>query len=74
MQTKLYANLSQGIDSFMRIAMTLRRRELKLESISMTNDCKDMELIVNEDETSSQLVLSHINKLCDVENLRVVTL
>ncbi|MCI5838981.1 MAG: ACT domain-containing protein [Peptoniphilaceae bacterium] len=74
MQKKLYANLLHGMDSFMRVAMTLRRRELKLKSISMTNDCKDVELVLNEDDTPLDAVLSHMNKLCDVENLRVVNL
>lgn len=71
METTLYANLKQGMDSFLRIAMTLRRRELKLKSLSMTND-NEIILVLNEDETPSRLVLNHMEKLCDVQNVRVV--
>lgn len=73
METTLYANLKQGMDSFLRIAMTLRRRELKLKSLSMTTDCNEMILVLNEDETPSKLVLNHMAKLCDVQNVRIVT-
>ncbi|EGY79614.1 MAG: ACT domain-containing protein [Peptoniphilus sp.] len=72
METKVYANLLQGMDSFLRIAMTLRRRELKLKSLSMSTDCNEMVIVLNEQETSSQSVLNHMQKLCDVGNVRVV--
>ena len=51
MKTTLYASLAQGMDSFLRIAMTLRRRELKLKSLSMSTDCNEMVLVVMENET-----------------------
>ena len=73
MKTTLYASLAQGMDSFLRIAMTLRRRELKLKSLSMSTDCNEMVLVVMENETSSKTVLNHIAKLCDVSNVRVET-
>ena len=52
--------------------MTLRRRELKLKSLSMSTDCNEMVIVLNEQETSSQSVLNHMQKLCDVGNVRVV--
>ena len=73
METTLYASLLQGMDSFLRIAMTLRRRELKLKSLSMSTDCNEMVIVVMENETPSKAVLNHLVKLCDVSNVRVET-
>ena len=38
MDRNLYASLNQGIDSFLRVAMTLRRKEIAIKAISMTTD------------------------------------
>ena len=38
MKRNVYANLSQGMDSFLRVAMTLRRKELEVESMSMSTE------------------------------------
>ncbi|HBG0679482.1 TPA: hypothetical protein KPB98_003243, partial [Clostridioides difficile] len=55
MENTVYAKLNQGIDSFLRVAMTLRRREVDIQSISMTVDNMNnsgIKLIVNEEKTS----------------------
>lgn len=72
MERKLQANLLQGMDSFLRITSTLRRKELKLKSLSMTTDLNEMELSFNENETSSDMVLNYISKLHDVKDVRFV--
>lgn len=75
MERSLYANLSQGIDSFFRVAMILRRKEIAVKAISMTTDNSDntgMELIINEEITSLQEVINYMNKLYDVRNITVL--
>ncbi|EGT3949484.1 TPA: hypothetical protein KPG83_002627, partial [Clostridioides difficile] len=60
MENTVYAKLNQGIDSFLRVAMTLRRREVDIQSISMTVDNMNnsgIKLIVNEEKTSLDSVL-----------------
>ena len=44
MKRNVYANLSQGMDSFLRVAMTLRRKELEVESMSMSTESSGMQL------------------------------
>ncbi|EGT4830036.1 ACT domain-containing protein, partial [Clostridioides difficile] len=66
MENTVYAKLNQGIDSFLRVAMTLRRREVDIQSISMTVDNMNnsgIKLIVNEEKTSLDSVLNHMKKL-----------
>lgn len=61
MENTVYAKLNQGIDSFLRVAMTLRRREVDIQSISMTVDNMNnsgIKLIVNEEKTSLDSVLN----------------
>ena len=38
MKRNVYAKLNQGMDSFLRVAMTLRRKELCVEQISMSQE------------------------------------
>lgn len=66
METTLYARLTQGLDSFMRVSMTLRRREFKLKKLSLCLEEEMMEMTVNEAESSSNAILSHLEKMCDV--------
>ncbi|HGM3893731.1 TPA: ACT domain-containing protein, partial [Clostridioides difficile] len=63
-----------GIDSFLRVAMTLRRREVDIQSISMTVDNMNnsgIKLIVNEEKTSLDSVLNHMKKLHDIREITV---
>lgn len=74
MENTVYAKLNQGIDSFLRVAMTLRRREVDIQSISMTVDSMNnsgIKLIVNEEKTSLDCVLNHMKKLHDIREITV---
>lgn len=74
MDRNLYASLNQGIDSFLRVAMTLRRKEIAIKAISMTTDKYEntgIKLTINEEITSLQEVINYMNKLHDVRDLKV---
>ncbi|VIF58556.1 Uncharacterised protein [Clostridioides difficile] len=54
--------------------MTLRRREVDIQSISMTVDNMNnsgIKLIVNEEKTSLDSVLNHMKKLHDIREITV---
>ena len=72
MKRNVYANLSQGMDSFLRVAMTLRRKELEVESMSMSNESSGMQLTINDEITSLQDVINYMRKLHDVYDLKVM--
>ena len=71
MKRNVYANLSQGMDSFLRVAMTLRRKELEVESMSMSTESSGMQLTINDEITSLQDVINYMRKLHDVYDLKV---
>ena len=72
MKRNVYANLSQGMDSFLRVAMTLRRKELEVESMSMSTENSGMQLTINDEITSLQDVINYMRKLHDVYDLKVI--
>ena len=72
MKRNVYANLSQGMDSFLRVAMTLRRKELEVESMSMSTESSGMQLTINDEITSLQDVINYMRKLHDVYDLKVM--
>ena len=72
MKRNVYANLNQGMDSFLRVAMTLRRRELEVESMSMLRENGAMHLTINDETTSLEDVINHMKKLHDVSDLKVM--
>nr|WP_296109792.1 ACT domain-containing protein [uncultured Terrisporobacter sp.] len=72
MKRNVYANLSQGMDSFLRVAMTLRRKELEVESMSMSTESSGMQLTINDEITSLQDVINYMRKLHDVYDLKVI--
>ena len=72
MKRNVYANLSQGMDSFLRVAMTLRRKELEVESMSMSTESSGMQLTINDEITSLQDVTNYMRKLHDVYDLKVM--
>ena len=72
MRRNVYANLSQGMDSFLRVAMTLRRKELEVESMSMSTESSGMQLTINDEITSLQDVINYMRKLHDVYDLKVM--
>ena len=51
--------------------MTLRRKELCVEQISMNQEESGMWLTINEDQTSLEEVVNHMRKLYDVTDLQV---
>ena len=71
MKRNVYAKLNQGMDSFLRVAMTLRRKELSVEEISMNSENSGMYLTINEETTSLEEVVNHMRKLYDVTDLQV---
>ena len=72
MKRNVYASLNQGMDSFLRVAMTLRRKELEVESMSMSaKDC-GMQLTINDERTSLEDVINYMRKLHDVFDLKVM--
>ena len=72
MQINVYASLSQGMDSFLRVAMTLRRKELEVESMSMTRENSGMQLTINDEKTSLEEVVNYMRKLHDITDLKVM--
>ena len=72
MRRNLYAKLNQGMDSFLRVAMTLRRKELEVESMSMSTESSGMQLPINDEITSLQDVINYMRKLHDVYDLKVM--
>ncbi|MGL6105078.1 ACT domain-containing protein [Romboutsia sp.] len=74
MDKVVYADLNQGIDSFVRVTMTLRRKEINIQSIRMITDSNNnasIELTINEDVSSIETVLNYMSKLHDVENIEI---
>lgn len=74
MEKIIYADLNQGIDSFLRVALTLRRKEISLNSIKMLKDENQnmtIELVFDDKYTSVEVIVNHLNKLYDVENIEI---
>ncbi len=72
MKRNVYASLNQGMDSFLRVAMTLRRKELEVESMSMSAENGGMNLTINDERTSVEDVINYMRKLHDVSDLKVI--
>ena len=72
MKRNVYASLNQGMDSFLRVAMTLRRKELEVESMSMSAENCGMYLTINDETTSLEDVINYMRKLHDVSDLKVM--
>ena len=52
--------------------MTLRRKELEVESMSMSTESSGMQLTINDEITSLQDVINYMRKLHDVYDLKVM--
>ena len=72
MKRNVYANLNQGMDSYLRVAMTLRRKELEVESMSISVENCGMQLTINDETTSLEDVINYMRKLHDVSDLKVM--
>ncbi len=74
MYVTIYAKLNQGIDTFLRVTTTLRRKEIKIHSIKMITDENNentIELVLNENNSSIEVVLNYMNKIYDIKNIEV---
>ncbi len=75
MYKSVYAKSNEGLDSFIRLTSTLRRREINIHSIKMETDYNNelvIEIIIDENTTSLENVLNHMYKLHDLDDIRVL--
>jgi len=74
MEGRVYARLDQGVDSFLRVAATLRRKEFNIKALNMVsseNSGVDMEVQVDNCERTINDVVNVILKLADVKEVRI---
>lgn len=74
MNKRVSAKLNQGIDSFLRVALLLRRKEIDIKHISMVTDSMEnfgVEILLDESQINIDVVLNYISKLHDVNEVRV---
>lgn len=75
MECKVYARLDQGVDSFLRVASTLRRKEFNITALNMvcgSGSGVDMEVKVDNKSNVNEVV-NVILKLADVKEVRVLS-
>jgi len=76
MENKVYARLDQGVDSFLRVATTLRRKEFNIKALNMVTSSEDsgvnMEVLVDSTRHSVNDLVNVILKLADVREVRVL--
>lgn len=74
MEGRVYARLDQGVDSFLRVATTLRRKEFNIKALNMVssdNSGVDMVVQVDNCERTVNDVVNVILKLADVKEVRI---
>lgn len=76
MENRVYARLDQGVDSFLRVATTLRRKEFNIKALNMVSSSEDaavnMEVLIEEGKHCVNDVVNVILKLADVKEVRVL--
>jgi len=76
MENRVYARLDQGVDSFLRVATTLRRKEFNIKALNMVSSAEDsavnMEVLIEGSKQSVNDVVNVILKLADVKEVRVL--
>jgi acetolactate synthase regulatory subunit len=76
MECKVYARLDQGVDSFLRVASTLRRKEFNITALNMVcssyDSDVDMEVRVDNTRNTVTDVVNVIMKLADVKEVKVL--
>ncbi|MBP1745042.1 MAG: hypothetical protein H6Q58_2020 [Firmicutes bacterium] len=77
MENRVYARLDQGVDSFLRVASTLRRKEFNIKALNMVSSSGDsgvnMEVLIeNSHNHCVNDVVNVILKLADVKEVRVL--
>jgi acetolactate synthase regulatory subunit len=75
-ENRVYARLDQGVDSFLRVTSTLRRKEFNIKALNMVTSSGDsdvnMEVLVDSTKHSVSEVVNVILKLADVKEVRVL--
>lgn len=73
MECKVYARLDQGVDSFLRVASTLRRKEFNITALNMVCGESDVDMEVRVDNRNDvNDVVNVILKLADVKEVKVL--
>jgi len=72
-QSRVYARLNQGIDSFIRVTSVLRRKEFNIKEINMKSQSShiDLDIVVYDDSLTGNVV-KQISKLADVKEIKVI--
>ncbi|MHC1719730.1 MAG: ACT domain-containing protein [Clostridiaceae bacterium] len=74
MEGRVYARLDQGVDSFLRVATTLRRKEFNIKALNMISSEDsgvDMEVQLDNCERTVNDVVNVMLKLADVKEVRI---
>jgi acetolactate synthase regulatory subunit len=75
MGNRVCAKLNNGIDSFLRVTNTLRRKEINIKSISMISkedENIDLDIVIDDTNFCVNDVIKQISKLVDVEQIKVI--
>ena len=76
MENRVFARLDQGVDSFLRVATTLRRKEFNIKALNMVSSSEDssvnMEVLIEEGKHCVNDVVNVILKLADVKEVRIL--
>jgi acetolactate synthase regulatory subunit len=76
MENRVCARLDHGVDSFLRVATTLRRKEFNIKALNMVSSAEDsavnMEVLIGGSKHSVNDVVNVILKLADVKEVRVL--
>jgi len=76
MENRVYARLDQGVDSFLRVATTLRRKEFNIKALNMVSSSEDsavnMEVLIEEGQHCVNDLVNVILKLADVKEVRIL--
>jgi len=77
MENRVCARLDQGVDSFLRVASTLRRKEFNIKALNMVSSSEDsavnMEVLIEDSHNHCvNDVVNVILKLADVKEVRVL--
>jgi acetolactate synthase regulatory subunit len=75
MSNRVCAKLNNGIDSFLRVTNTIRRKEINVKSISMIlNDDEniDLDIVIDDINYCVNDLIKQISKLVDVEEIKEI--
>ncbi|SHH17346.1 ACT domain-containing protein [Tepidibacter thalassicus] len=74
MENRVYARLNQGIDSFIRVASVLRRKEFNVKEINMISEDSfiNLDIVLEDEGYLVNKMVNQISKLVDVKEIRVL--